>query len=111
MIEIISSTFLDYEWWLQNFEQIYKVKKGTVGIHKKSEKFGVTIGVHVQNKFSVKSVLNTKSSVTELSNLAVVYYWETVVISGLDHPVNQLPLSGEGFELQDFISGGIVKTT
>ena len=31
--------------------------------------------------------------------------------SGLDHPVHQLPLSGEGVELQDFIVVGDTKAT
>jgi len=33
-----------------------------------------------------------------------------VAIPGLDHPVHQLPLSGEGVELQDVIREGIVMT-
>ena len=35
---------------------------------------------------------------------------DRVVTPGLDHPVHQLPLSGEGVELQDVIIVGIVPT-
>ena len=49
--------------------------------------------------------------ITKLSHLTVVDHRDCVVISGLDHPVHQLPLSGEGVELQDFIKGeGTVMT-
>ena len=40
--------------------------------------------------------------------------WHGVEPSSLDHPVHQLPLSGEGVELQDFIvvgEGTVIVTT
>ena len=46
---------------------------------------------------SVQS-LNTKSCVK-------VDHRDSVVFPGIDHPVHQLPLPGEGVELQDFIRG------
>ena len=51
----------------------------------------------------IVSVLNTKSFNND--------HRDGVVMPGLDHPVHQLPLSGEGVELQDFIKvGGTVST-
>ena len=48
----------------------------------------------------IVSVLNAKSFNVD--------HRDGVVIPGLDHPVHQLPLSGEGVELKDFIRGGAV---
>ena len=50
----------------------------------------------------IVSVLNAKSF--------DVYHRDGVVTPGLDHPVHQLPLSGEGVELQDLIIVGTVIT-
>ena len=46
-----------------------------------------------------EAVLNTKFCFE-------VDHRDSMAISGLDHPVHQLPLSGEGVELQDIIKGG-----
>ena len=43
------------------------------------------------------------SSVTELSHLAEVDHCQGVVPPDVSHPAHQLPLSGEGVELQDVI--------
>ena len=50
--------------------------------------------------------------ITKLSHLTVVDHRDCVGSPGLDHPVHQLPLSGEGVELQDVIrvGGGTVIT-
>ena len=49
------------------------------------------------------TAISADSSVTVLSKLAVLNDRDSVGIPGLDHPVHQLPLSGEGVELQDLI--------
>ena len=53
--------------------------------------------------------ISLQSCVAQVSHLAVVDDGDCVVISGLDHPVHQLPLSGEGVELQDLIRIGTVR--
>ena len=56
--------------------------------------------------------ISAHSSVTELSILAVLYNRDSVKISALDHPVHQIPLSGDGVELTDIgvTRGGTVST-
>ena len=49
------------------------------------------------------SAILAHSSVTELSHLAVVHNRDSVGLSGLDHPVHLLPLTGEGVELKDVV--------
>ena len=49
------------------------------------------------------SAISALSSVTELSNLAVVYNRHRVVIYCLVHFGHFAPLSGDEVELQDFI--------
>ena len=57
------------------------------------------------------TAISVHSSVTELLHLTVLDNGDCVGISGLLHPVHQLPLSGEGVELQDVIKvGGTVIT-
>ena len=45
----------------------------------------------------------TNSSVTELSHFAVLENRDSVAHPLLDHPVHQLPIFGEGVELQNLI--------
>ena len=52
------------------------------------------------------TAISVHSSVTELLHLTVLDNGDCVVRSGLLHPVHQLPLFGEGVELQDFIRVG-----
>ena len=52
------------------------------------------------------SAISALSSVTELSNLAVVYNRHRVIRPGLRHQGHLLPLSVEGVELKDFIIEG-----
>ena len=45
----------------------------------------------------------------ERSHLTVFYNRDIIVSPGLDHPVHQIPLTGEGVELKDIIiEGGII---
>ena len=46
---------------------------------------------------------STNSSVTELSHFAVLENRDSVAHPLLDHPVHQLPIFGEGVELQNLI--------
>ena len=59
-----------------------------------------------QNSSVSHSAKSAPSSVTELSNLAVLYNRDSVVTPGLHHLGHLLPLSGEGVELQDVIVVG-----
>ena len=55
------------------------------------------------------TAISFHSSVTELLHLTVLDNGDCVGISGLLHPVYQLPLSVDGVELQDFIRVGVVR--
>ena len=58
--------------------------------------------------------ISADSSVTVLSHHAVLNNRDSMVIPGLDHPVHQLPLTGEGVELQDVVivdAGTVIEVT
>ena len=52
------------------------------------------------------TAISADSSVTVLSNHAVLNDRDSVDTPGLDHPVHLLPLTGEGVELKDVIIVG-----
>ena len=71
---------------------------------------------NLHNTYLIHQLLNNKISLLYLlvsvliAKAFNVHHRDGVEVSGLDHPVNQLPLSGEGVELQDFIRVGTVIT-
>ena len=60
------------------------------------------------------SAIYAHCSVTVLSYHAVLNDRDSAVSPGLDHPVHQLPLTGEGVELQDVVivvGGTVIEVT
>ena len=62
--------------------------------------------LNVYNIYNHSRLKLTLLLLTQMSHLTVVDGGDSVVISGLDHLGHQLPLSGEGVELQDLIRVG-----